>query len=49
MAKKMKNAPRVQIPVDRQTPAQNFAPRVRPPVTRLPPAPQPEAPKENPQ
>lgn len=44
MAKKMKNAPRVQVPVDRQTPARNFAPRATPPITRLPPT--PKKPKE---
>lgn len=38
MAKKMKNAPRIKVPIDRQTPDQTFAPRAQPPVTRLPPA-----------
>lgn len=47
MAKKMKNAPRIKIPVERQTPDTTFAPRAQPPVTRLPPPPKkPEAPKE---
>lgn len=49
MAKKstIRNVPRIRIPVDRQTPAQTFAPREQP-VTP-PPPPQPEAPQEKPQ
>ena len=49
MAKKhtIRSAPRIKIPVDRQTPDQTFAPREQP-VTP-PPPPQPELPKENPQ
>lgn len=48
MAKKMKNAPRIKIPVDRQTPDTTFGGRVPPPVTRLPPPPPKQPPEVDP-